>query len=185
MLLDGAVYYDFFINNAIGRINGESFALCIIGTPLLFVGAMTMTRSRPLSFVLYLAGATLVVGSVEGLLLLGRYGLPLLAFGLMAVSFVIAARHLRQTPAQETAISSFDINPYLALVPALKKSPQHSLWSHYDPEADTLAIHFTEPDTPNVASDSDMTDDDIIVHYDDAGEVIGLTILHASSRRTP
>jgi uncharacterized protein YuzE len=144
-----------------------------------------MTRSRPLSFALYLAGATLVVGSVEGLLLLGRYGLPLLAFGLMAVSFEIAARHLRQTPAQETAISSFDINPYLALVPALKKSPQHSLWSHYDPKADTLAIHFTEPDTPNVASDSDMTDDDIIVHYDDAGEVIGLTILHASSRRTP
>jgi uncharacterized protein YuzE len=76
-----------------------------------------------------------------------------------------------------------DVDPYLALVPTLKGLRQHSLWSHYDPEADTLAIHFTEPDTPNVASDSDMTDDDIIVRYNDAGEVIGLTILHASSRK--
>jgi uncharacterized protein YuzE len=125
------------------------------------------------------------VGSVEGPLLLGRYGLPLLAFGLMAVSFVIAARQLRQTPVQETTISLLDINPYLALVPALKMAPQHSLWSHYDPETDTLAIHFTEPDAPHVASDSDVTDSDVIVRRNEAGEVIGLTILHASSRRKP
>lgn len=76
-----------------------------------------------------------------------------------------------------------DVDPYLALVPTLKGLRQHSLWSHYDPETDTLAIHFTEPDVPNVASDSDMTDDDIIVRYNSAGEVIGLTILHASSRK--
>lgn len=71
------------------------------------------------------------------------------------------------------------------LVPVLKARPQHSLWSHYDPDADTLAIHFDEPDTPNIASDSDMTDEGIIVRYNDAGEVIGLTILHASSRKQP
>ena len=77
-----------------------------------------------------------------------------------------------------------DVDPYLTLVPTLRVLRQHTLWSHYDPEADTLAIHFTEPDTPNVASDSDMTDDDVIVRYNDAGDVIGLTILHASTRKS-
>lgn len=77
-----------------------------------------------------------------------------------------------------------DVDPYLALVPTLRGLRQHSLWSHYDPEADTLAIHFTEPDAPNVASDSDMTDDDVTVRRNDAGEVIGLTIPRASSRKT-
>lgn len=75
-----------------------------------------------------------------------------------------------------------DITPYLALVPALKGLRQYSLWSHYDPEMDTLAIHFGEPDTLNIATDSEMTDDGIITRYNDAGEVIGLTILHASAR---
>lgn len=75
-----------------------------------------------------------------------------------------------------------DIAPYLALVPALKGLRQYSLWSHYDPEMDTLAIHFGEPDTLNIATDSEMTDDGIITRYNDAGEVIGLTILHASAR---
>lgn len=75
-----------------------------------------------------------------------------------------------------------DIAPYLALVPALKGLRQYSLWSHYDPEMDTLANHFGEPDTLNIATDSEMTDDGIITRYNDAGEVIGLTILHASAR---
>ncbi len=61
---------------------------------------------------------------------------------------------------------------------------QHSLWSHYDPDTDTLAIHFGEPDAPNVATDSAMTDDGVIMRYNDAGEVIGLTILHASAPKT-
>ncbi|HEU4781963.1 MAG TPA: DUF2283 domain-containing protein [Ktedonobacterales bacterium] len=191
LLLDGLVFYDFFINNATSRLDVESLALCIIGALLLFAGALTVTWSRPLLFALYMGGIMLVLGSAMGSVLLGHFGLPLLAFGLLAVSFVIAVRHLRkalaqvQVQVQEAASSSFDINPYLALIPALKKSPQHSLWSHYDPETDTLAIHFTELGTPNVASDSDMTDDDVIVRYNDAGEVIGLTILHASLRKAP
>ena len=76
----------------------------------------------------------------------------------------------------------FDIDPYLALVPALKGLRQHSLWSHYGPETDTLAIHFGEPDTPNIATDSDMSDDGIITRYNDTGKIIGLTVLHASAR---
>ena len=77
---------------------------------------------------------------------------------------------------------AIDIAPYIALVPALKGPGQHSLWSRYDPDTDTLAIHFGEPDTPNIATDSEMSDDGIITRYNDAGEVIGLTILHASAR---
>lgn len=77
---------------------------------------------------------------------------------------------------------AIDITPYLALVPALKGLGQHSLWSHYDPDTDTLAIHFDEPDAPNIATDGEMSNDGIITRYNDAGNVIGLTILHASSR---
>lgn len=62
---------------------------------------------------------------------------------------------------------------------------QHNLWSHYDPEADTLAIHFTEPDGPAIGSDSEVTEDGVTVRRNEAGEVIGLTIPHASSRRAP
>ncbi|TMC14107.1 MAG: DUF2283 domain-containing protein, partial [Chloroflexi bacterium] len=34
------------------------------------------------------------------------------------------------------------------------------------------------------ADDSELTDDDVIVRYE-SGEVVGLTVLHASKRRTP
>jgi uncharacterized protein YuzE len=52
------------------------------------------------------------------------------------------------------------------------------LWSSYDLEADTLYINFKKP---SYATDSEITDDDVIVRYEN-GEVIGLTILHASQR---
>lgn len=71
-----------------------------------------------------------------------------------------------------------NIEEYLKLVPALRASPSHLLWSSYDTEADTLYINFKKP---SHATDGDITDDDVIVRYED-GEVIGLTILHASKR---
>jgi uncharacterized protein YuzE len=71
-----------------------------------------------------------------------------------------------------------NIEEYLKLVPALTKSPSHLLWSSYDPEADTLYINFKKP---SHATDSEITDDDVIVRYEN-GEVVGLTILHASKR---
>jgi len=71
-----------------------------------------------------------------------------------------------------------NIEEYLKLVPTLKKLPSHLLWSSYDSEADTLYINFKKP---SHATDSDITDDDVIVRYED-GEVVGLTILHASRR---
>jgi uncharacterized protein YuzE len=49
----------------------------------------------------------------------------------------------------------------------------------YDPEGDTLTVHFREP---NVADESEMTDEGVIMRYDAAGELIGMTILHASQQ---
>lgn len=74
------------------------------------------------------------------------------------------------------AIASLD--EYLTLVPALKRAPHGVLWSSYDAEADVLYINFKKP---SQATDSEMTDDDVIVRYE-GDEIVGLTILHASAR---
>ena len=71
-----------------------------------------------------------------------------------------------------------EINEFLKLVPAVKRSPHRYLWSSYDAEADVLYINFKKP---SHATDSEMTDDDILVRYEN-DEVVGLTVLHASRR---
>lgn len=72
-----------------------------------------------------------------------------------------------------------NIQEYLKLVPALSKSPTGALWSSYDREADTLYINFKKP---SVATDSELTPEDVIIRYE-GREIIGLTILHAASAR--
>lgn len=52
------------------------------------------------------------------------------------------------------------------------------VWSSYDSEADILYLHFKKP---NLADHSVMTEDEIIIRYE-KDEIIGLTILNASSR---
>ena len=76
---------------------------------------------------------------------------------------------------RETGIA---IQDYLKLIPVVRRAPHSYLWSSYDQEADVLYINFKKP---SHATDSELTDDDIIVRYE-GEEVIGLTILHASSR---
>ena len=71
-----------------------------------------------------------------------------------------------------------DVQEYLKLLPVVKQAPQGSLWSSYDAEADVLYINFKEP---SHATDSELTDDDVIIRYE-GDEVVGLTILHASKR---
>jgi len=71
-----------------------------------------------------------------------------------------------------------DVQEYLKLLPVVKQSPQGSLWSSYDTEADVLYINFKKPSD---ATDSELTDDDIIIRYE-GDEIVGLTILHASKR---
>ena len=70
------------------------------------------------------------------------------------------------------------IDRYVHLIPAVKHSPQHYLWSSYDAEADVLDVNFKKP---SHADDSELTDDDVIIRYEQ-GQVIGLTILNASQR---
>jgi uncharacterized protein YuzE len=67
---------------------------------------------------------------------------------------------------------------YVGLIPALRRTPQHYLWSSYDEEGDTLYINFKKP---SHATDSEITDDDVIIRYE-GDEMVGITILHASKR---
>jgi len=66
----------------------------------------------------------------------------------------------------------------LRLVPTVQRSPDRELSSRYDAEADVLYVNFKKPAR---ATDSELTDDDIIIRYE-GDEVVGLTILHASVR---
>lgn len=80
---------------------------------------------------------------------------------------------------EATDMAPHEIAAYLDLVPALLRSPHQYIWSSYDAEADVLYINFKKPAR---ATDSELTDDDVIIRYED-DEVIGLTILHASKRK--
>lgn len=71
-----------------------------------------------------------------------------------------------------------DLQQYIRLIPAVRHSPGNYLWASYDVEADVLYINFKKP---SQATDSKITDDDIIIRYE-GKEVIGLTVLHASQR---
>jgi uncharacterized protein YuzE len=74
------------------------------------------------------------------------------------------------------AIASVD--DYLRLLPTVKESPQRNLWLSYDSEADVLYVNFKKPSD---ATDSELTDDEVIVRYE-GEEIVGFTILHASKR---
>ena len=71
-----------------------------------------------------------------------------------------------------------NLNEYLNLIPAARKSASNCLWSSYYEQGDVLYISF---DKPRPATDSELTADDIILRYD-GEELIGITILHASMR---
>jgi uncharacterized protein YuzE len=70
------------------------------------------------------------------------------------------------------------IQDYLRFLPKLKESRDGVVWMSYDAEADTLYVNYKKP---SHASDSELTDDDVIVRYE-GDEVVGYTILHASQR---
>ena len=72
-----------------------------------------------------------------------------------------------------------NLSYFLNLLPAVRHFPNGHLQTSYDEEGDVLYVHFGRQ--PRPATDSELTDDDIIVRYD-GEEVIGITILHASQR---
>jgi uncharacterized protein YuzE len=71
-----------------------------------------------------------------------------------------------------------NVQAYLSFLPIVRQTPQETIWLSYDEEADVLYINFKKPAH---ATDSDLTDDDVIIRYE-GEQVIGLTILHASQR---
>ena len=70
------------------------------------------------------------------------------------------------------------IDQYLSLINPVRQSPGKYLWSSYDADADALYINFKKP---SHASDSELTDDGVIIRYE-GDNIVGLTILHASKR---
>jgi len=70
------------------------------------------------------------------------------------------------------------VQEYLKLLPTVKDAPQRSVWLTYDQEADVMYVNFQKP---SVATDSELTDDDVIIRYD-GDEIIGFTVLHAGQR---
>jgi len=71
-----------------------------------------------------------------------------------------------------------EINNYLKLAPAVFSAPNGYLWSSYDAAANVLYINFKKP---SVATDSELTDDDVIIRCE-GDEIVGLTILNFSKR---
>lgn len=72
---------------------------------------------------------------------------------------------------------------YLQFLSVLQNLPKQPFLLLYDDEADVLYIDFHNP--PKSSDDSELTDDDIVIRYDDREEIVGLTILHASQRTEP
>ena len=75
-------------------------------------------------------------------------------------------------------MASLALEKYLRLLPTVRQTGQGHLWMSYDAEADVLYVNFKKL---SYATDSELTDDDVIVRYE-GEEIVGLTILHASQR---
>ncbi len=95
-----------------------------------------------------------------------------------ASSYCLSNPKDRSTGKEKATLAVTEIQSYLNLLPKVKQSPEGSVWLTYDKEADTLYINYKKP---SHATDSELTDDDVIVRYE-GDEIVGLTILHASTR---
>ena len=54
-----------------------------------------------------------------------------------------------------------------------------TVWSSYDNEADVLYLHFKKP---NHADDSEITEDEVIIRYENK-EIVGLTIANKNNSK--
>ena len=77
-------------------------------------------------------------------------------------------------------MAAIDVGEIVSLTPRLLNMSLNSMSFTYDEEADVLYVSFKKA---SQADDTELTDDDVIVRYE-KGEVIGITILHASERKT-
>ena len=68
------------------------------------------------------------------------------------------------------------LKPLYRIIPRL---PVKKLYADYDEEADVLYLRFEEP--ANIYQ-SRLTDDDVLMEYNESGKLVGVTILNASRR---
>lgn len=73
-------------------------------------------------------------------------------------------------------MESIAVNEIKNLLPYFMK--HKNVWTSYDAQADTLYLHFKKP---SHADHSEMTEDEIIIRYE-KDEIIGFTVLNASTR---
>jgi len=78
-------------------------------------------------------------------------------------------------------MAALNLQQLIELAPQLLRLPSRQVWVSFDPEADVLYLNFKKP---SHADDTELTDRDILIRYED-GEVVGVTILHASQRFEP
>lgn len=76
-------------------------------------------------------------------------------------------------------MAAVDIGEIVSLTPRLLSMSLNEFSFSYDEEADVLYVSFNKL---RQADDTEMTDDDVIIRYE-KGEVIGITVLHASDRK--
>jgi len=77
-------------------------------------------------------------------------------------------------------MAELNLQSILDLAPQLARMPFQTIWSSYDAEADVLYLNFKKP---SHADDTELTDDDILIRHEN-GEIVGVTVLHASQRRS-
>jgi uncharacterized protein YuzE len=80
--------------------------------------------------------------------------------------------------AQVKSLKEKDFSLILKTVPQLVRFPVQKMWIDYDEEADVLYLSFRRPQH---ATDSETREDGIIVRRR-GKEIVGLTILNASTR---
>lgn len=68
----------------------------------------------------------------------------------------------------------------MVLIPELLEIPRDRICITHDEDVDVLYINFKKP---SHADDSELTEDDVVIRYE-KGEVVGITILNASKRKT-
>jgi uncharacterized protein YuzE len=73
---------------------------------------------------------------------------------------------------------SVSTEPIFRAMPYLIRFPSQRFWVDYDEEADVLYISFRHPQE---ATDSEMTDEGILLRYR-GDELVGMTILGVAAR---
>lgn len=72
-----------------------------------------------------------------------------------------------------------NLDSVMKALPHLLQLPASSFWVDYDEEADVLYVSFEKAQK---ADNSVLQDDDAVIHFRQ-GEVVGVTVLHASKRK--